>query len=612
MLWKCSVEKEFQASDSFGGIISVAALSLVCLAIIIGPLAFSSQISGYADSPKRTVFQLASIGAFILALLDSLRKPRQNYNTSGSIPALLFFAILTLGLFRGDFTFHAVEFWIHLSCSIILYFSTTWLIGSKPCAAQRILQAIAISSIAAVGIGYLELYNVSNIMPGASHETASTFGNKNWFAQYLILTIPALWFLLKTEKSRLFQYSAAIATGLILSLLLEINSSSAYLSISAIIITAIATAIFCHKRDWHRFILPSGKPLIIILVITAVTSLHSPSGWKNPFDGLIGEIVTTKDAFNPGPASASKASNNARTVRDRLDTYQVTLGMIVDQPWLGQGLGNFRRDFLKFNERTGHPVRLTIHRTQGHAHNDWLQLLSELGLFILPLIAYFGFGIVRNFWHQFQTTGPEFHSDRKEYVALAAICALVGIGVFAFFSYPLHNAVPPMLIALYCALLRPQKEGTAICLSHKMHRIIGSLFLLFAIAAFFLNAHRRHNVYQYEYELARITGALNQQDWESVLKRSLTAEHYLRNRDSHLPYKGQALIALGQHSEAAHVVERLIVGGETAPLGHAFQATIFMNRGDHRSALAQAQIAHELLPHDPNLKALLADLQNQD
>ena len=123
--------------------------------------------------------------------------------------------------------------------------------------------------------------------------------------------------------------------------------------------------------------------------------------------------------------------------------------MVKDHPIAGVGLGNFfvyhplyYRAYLKETHRLD---RHHVMRT----HNDFVQVLAELGLVGLLLVIWLGYQVIsvgiRSVSRQ--------KSSRSGLIVFCVLTAVIGIAVNGFFSFPFQNAIPPLLLMVFLAVL---------------------------------------------------------------------------------------------------------------------------------------------------------------
>jgi O-antigen ligase len=180
----------------------------------------------------------------------------------------------------------------------------------------------------------------------------------------------------------LFSQAWVIAIGVVPSLLLS-QSRASFLAV------AVCGAVWLCMTLWHRW----GR------------------GWQSKltFLGLFVFLAASTLAL-PFLIGLTKWQSGSLTQR-----IEIWLDAINGLTWLGNGLGSF------YSTYPAHATHLDITWIQPvHAHNDFLEVLFELGLPGLVLLLAF---LAAIFWK----------SQQRERYILAAIC------VCALFGFPLHS-----------------------------------------------------------------------------------------------------------------------------------------------------------------------------
>jgi putative inorganic carbon (HCO3(-)) transporter len=161
-----------------------------------------------------------------------------------------------------------------------------------------------------------------------------------------------------------------------------------------------------------------GLPALIVLLIGTVLALvlGAYGALPSALTGRLGSIVDQFQVFDvrgvaPTPEDYAQI--------ERLAHWQTAGNMALSNPWLGIGIGNFNVRFSDFSVE-GWP------NSQGHAHNYYLQALSETGgiglaTYLILLLVALGGG----FWAVRRVTG----ADRALVIG--------GLGVLATFM--MHN-----------------------------------------------------------------------------------------------------------------------------------------------------------------------------
>jgi len=116
------------------------------------------------------------------------------------------------------------------------------------------------------------------------------------------------------------------------------------------------------------------------------------------------------------------------SMKDRLRYFERSIVMIKDYPLLGVGASNFQYAYPKYQS----PIDQQI--TIDYAHNDWIQLISELGFIgfflLMTIIAVYIKNLFRN-WRM-----------RRSSVALclgvSSIAVLLAVSIHSFIDFSLH------------------------------------------------------------------------------------------------------------------------------------------------------------------------------
>jgi len=117
---------------------------------------------------------------------------------------------------------------------------------------------------------------------------------------------------------------------------------------------------------------------------------------------------------------------------ERLELSQSALGMVRDNPFLGKGLGTFMSHFREYAHIEG------IY----YAHNSYLQMAAEAGVFTLLFFLLFAGSILYKAMHSFK--------ENHDYILLGLISGVVGFLTHAFFDNHLYSL---QLVVLFWFLL---------------------------------------------------------------------------------------------------------------------------------------------------------------
>lgn len=177
-----------------------------------------------------------------------------------------------------------------------------------------------------------------------------------------------------------------------------------------------------------RFAIVGILPMLAWIALKLV-----PKGrWRTAALGFVGFFVVAQVLILSGvlnPQAELLAERDQDSLSTRLRIWQSGLHIVSDYPLTGSGMNTFRIAAV----RTRYPVEgYEGGRILPHAHNEWVQIATDLGIPGLMVFAWL-YGAVgwmsRYSWR---------HGDPKQKaIALAAIC-----GLLAHLIYAMGDAIP--------------------------------------------------------------------------------------------------------------------------------------------------------------------------
>ena len=254
------------------------------------------------------------------------------------------------------------------------------------------------------GTGQGYLYAVTNYGRGPGF-----FANSNHQAGFLLMAFAiGVWLFVQSRDGVTRVALAVLAGGLVLGL--AINPSLACLTLFPIEVMALALVL---RPDWRRRTIVI--PMVFVGAILLAGIMWLPGSNDLSHAGTI-----------PGLSRREFWENGVRIVCDTL-------------PW-GTGLGSFA-DVYRWYENPAFATDTFVN----HAHNDWLELIIEGGVFALVAMLAGAFWLTARaaaLW----ATGSE--------VRMSAQVALVGVIIaltHSLVDYPLRTAAFAGVFAILCA-----------------------------------------------------------------------------------------------------------------------------------------------------------------
>ena len=400
---------------------------LVSIFILILPLIININISDM-------VLSVRHLSLSILVFLLYLLKFKNGINTDVLknpiiiLLILLFFVNFFSSLyhnFTADAIFSLSKLFIIISLTV--FFAGIFIKEDYLFIAKSIVIFIAISlTIYFIQI-YIAFMNEEYFM--SSVETISaTMGNKNLLASILFLSLPFLFYVYKSAN-KLWKILVLFLLVLILCSLLVIQSKVVLVGL----LFMIASIIFFSFRKNSKIILSF---IIIISMITSVIFIAIPSVFKH-FTLEIDQIVK----------KISRIDDNRIIENDsRASLYVKTIDMIMDNPLLGVGPGNWRKELPKYGLKNtiGQKGDKFVQRP----HSDFLWFFSEGGIFSgILYILIFVFILKDSLFFYLNMKGEERH------FFLILFSTILGYVVISLFDFPIERPTHNLFLAILLGLI---------------------------------------------------------------------------------------------------------------------------------------------------------------
>ncbi len=296
------------------------------------------------------------------------------------------------------------EFWELISCSLLL---AAIIISPPPGRALNYFYLFLL--LWGVGLTLFGVVELGGNLLGRG-ELASTYINRNHFCAFLGLILPlTVSFGLGSPRRWLSWISRAgfllLLAGVILTksrggLLAASISTMAVLIMWSLNKSVLGVSLRARRAKQSRLVIAAGL-IIFLALIVVYAHYHSPSVYSTSLDAL--------------------------SIRTRISIWKSTVKMFLVRPWLGWGWGTFQYVYPLFKEPG-------VWYSVPHAHNEFLQLLSEGG--VIGFIAVI-FCLVWSLWrlvknYLYSPAGLE------GLFSLGAAGALVYIAVHSGFDFVLR------------------------------------------------------------------------------------------------------------------------------------------------------------------------------
>lgn len=292
--------------------------------------------------------------------------------------------------------------------------------------------AVVAATIVSIALGALQVAGASDTgSPWYLFDNTSVgravgfFANADHLATLLLVSIPFLVAIVAAARSASFQrYSALVAVVLGVAIVvvvgIALNGSLAGYGLALPVVAA------------SGLILLGPKSPIRIWVLGAAVLL-----------GVLGIVALETSSIGSGTIGHHAQSS----VQSRTEILKKTEKAIADFMPFGSGLGSFERVYPLYEQ----PAQVTPVYVV-HAHNDYAELILELGiaglLLIILFLAWWGVAV----WRVWRTAeaGP---------FARAAAIASAAVLVHSFVDFPLRTAAIAAVFSMCLALLADSRAA---------------------------------------------------------------------------------------------------------------------------------------------------------
>ena len=255
---------------------------------------------------------------------------------------------------------------------------------------------------------------------------AGFFANANHMATLLVISLPFLAALLVSARGGPVQRYSAVAA----------------LVAGAALVILVGLAL-------NRSLAGYGLAVPVIAGSLAILVPAGSFALRWAITGAVALVVAATIALILSPVG-DRSLGSASSVGSRAEILRTTTEATADFLPFGSGLGTFRPVYQLYEDHD----RVT-NVTMPHAHNDYAELVLELGIPGAILIAVF------LLWWAVTAAGAWRMGDASHY-ARAATVASAAILVHSLVDYPLRTAAIAACFAMCLALLaerRPRRDG---------------------------------------------------------------------------------------------------------------------------------------------------------
>ena len=308
--------------------------------------------------------------------------------------------------------------------------------------APQLMEAIHWGAVVASTWAALQFWFDFSYFPQGPNP-ASTFVNRNFFAEFVVCTLPFSALLLAQARSAPRVAVLAFTLGLNIVALMMTGTRGALSALWLLLLVLPVMAVMyrrqCAFSNWN-----SAKHWLAGCVLLATVVTLGLTGTGNPKivadSGALGVTAFDRAFKRTASISVDDTSLNVRFVM-----WRATARIIQAHPVTGIGAGAWEA-MVPLYQNDGIQIE-----TDYYAHNEPLQLLAEYGLtglaFLLALLAY----LLSAAWNTWRNRSAQALAEAP--LRCAVLASLLALLVVSMIGFPWRLAATGSLFALSLALL---------------------------------------------------------------------------------------------------------------------------------------------------------------
>lgn len=399
---------------------------------------------------KHYAFSLLNVFAIIFLLLYIRKKenliPQSIFKNKISYSWLLLIIIMLFSFFQS---MNIAESVVTLNRWIIIYLLFIYLsifLNKKPSLFKNIINISIIISVINVLWCIIAYYVVgAHENPRNNIYINGFYGNKNIFAAAILFKLPFLYYAFVFKKNWMKWLSLFLIFSLTFCLVI-LSARTSFIGLVMQLFLLFAFALFIVLR-----LKKSRKIIFLSLIIISSALLGFVSGdrfLKYNFNrycvssNIAQKYELTEDSYSVSNRFKSIEEGNSK---GRLKIWKNTISIIKDNPIKGYGVGNHKLAIMRVET----PQKFNF-IVSDHAHNDFLEMWSELGVFGL---VFYLLLFASAFLLFIKTQWKINIAKTTRYISFVGLLCIITYMNDAMFNFPLERADCQLYLALGMALI---------------------------------------------------------------------------------------------------------------------------------------------------------------
>jgi len=407
-------------------------LNIIKLSILFIPLVAYKYVDRYLINQETWLKLLVVLGGGIY-LIGFLREENITFKRNKiSLPLVLLVLLIIFSFIKNGYLMSSLHDGIIFLAYFILYFLIINNLKNE-CQFKSFIQIFFLTSFIVALYTILHYYNFISYLQEYA-QVASLIGQKNWISNYLALIFPLMFCFYLLEKIKKKKIIYFIALSFLYTTLMICQSRGIWISIS---LTLFFGIFLIFKFNFFNLFKENKKWLILLLITFIIITLVYST--DNPLN---------KSALTVPQRAISTFDEKDPSINTRILMWKVTGLMIKDRPFLGGGIGSFKINYLDYQARflREHPEYNKYWTNAKEAHNEYLQIGAEIGLFGLVIVLL----LILKLYILFIIFLKKETDSKRKLICWGLLLGVTSFLIHSLFTFPLH--VPALGSAFFIIL----------------------------------------------------------------------------------------------------------------------------------------------------------------
>ena len=407
-------------------------LNILKLSILFTPLVAYKYVDRYLINQETWLKLFIVLGGGIY-LIGFLREENITFKRNKiSLPLVLLVLLIIFSFIKNGYLMSSLHDGIIFLAYFILYFLIINNLKNEY-QFKSFIQIFFLTSFIVALYTILHYYNFISYLQEYA-QVASLIGQKNWISNYIALIFPLMlcfYLLEKIKKKKIIYF---ISLSFLYAALIICQSRGIWISIS---LTLFFGIFLIFKFNFFNLFKENKKWLILLLIVFIIITL----------------IYSTDSPLNISPLTVTQRAMSTFDEKDpsinmHILKWKVTGLMIKDKPFLGGGIGSFKINYLDYQAKflKEHPEYNKYWINAKEAHNEYLQIGAEIGLFGLGIILI----MILKLYSLFINILKKEIDNKRKLTCWGLLLGITSFLIHCLFTFPLH--VPALGSAFFIIL----------------------------------------------------------------------------------------------------------------------------------------------------------------